>query len=211
MSTQPRYRHLFWEFDGTLYDSYGQLTHAMLCALNDLGRFAPPSQVYELLKQSVSYASHALAERFSLPVKALREAFYKHQDAISGFPLSRGADACLHTLKRLGCKHYLYTHRGRSAIRQLEDDGLAHLFTGYVTREDGFPRKPAPDALLAMMDRHLVLPQDAVMIGDRELDILAGHNAGVKGILFDPKGFYPDLAVEYRAGSMAEITAGVRG
>ena len=30
-------RHLFWDFDGTLYDSYPNVTHAFLCTLDELG------------------------------------------------------------------------------------------------------------------------------------------------------------------------------
>ena len=31
------YRHFFWDFDGTLYDTYGRITRACVLALQDLG------------------------------------------------------------------------------------------------------------------------------------------------------------------------------
>ena len=43
------------------------------------------------------------------------------------------------------------------------------------------------------------------MVGDRGIDIEAGHNAGMRGVLFDPDGFYPGVRAELRAASMAEL------
>lgn len=207
----PDMMHLFWDFDGTLYDSYGQLSRAMLYALNDFGVFAPPTEVYALLKKSVYHACCVLAERFSFSVENLQAAFQKHHEAEEDFPPYEGVDACLHSLKRLGCKHYLYTHRDRKAIRQLEKDDLASFFTGFVTQEDGFPLKPAPNALKTMMRQYNVPREHAVMIGDRDLDIMAGHAAGTSCILFDPEDFYPNIETEYRVRSMREITLLAKG
>jgi len=44
------------------------------------------------------------------------------------------------------------------------------------------------------------------MIGDRDIDVLAGHNAGMKGILFDPDGYFPEFTdVELTVRSMKEL------
>lgn len=84
--------------------------------------------------------------------------------------------------------------------------GCTGILQTPVTRTDGFPDKPAPDALLAMMARNGVRPEEAAMVGDRDIDIDAGHNAGMSGILFDPDGFYPALRVEMRVSSMRELS-----
>ena len=88
---------------------------------------------------------------------------------------------------------------------QLEQDGLWPLFTDYVTSEDGFPMKPAPDALLALMKRNGLDPSECVMIGDREIDVQSGYNAGMDGILFDPENFYPNCHAEKHVRSMDEL------
>ena len=203
---KPLFTHLFWDFDGTLYDTYGQMTEAMLCALSDMGTAAQSAEVYVLLKVSVYHAACVLAERFSLPLQDLCNAFHLHHDQILGFSMYPGMDICIQALKKAGCKHYLYTHRNRTAIRQLEEDGLVCFFSGFVTREDGYPHKPAPDALEAMLQKYGVDPTDAVMIGDRRVDISAGHNAGMAGILFDPGEFFPEVVTEYQVQSMEEMT-----
>ena len=43
------------------------------------------------------------------------------------------------------------------------------------------------------------------MIGDREIDVQSGYNAGMNGILFDPENFYPDCRAEKHVRSMNEL------
>ena len=68
-----------------------------------------------------------------------------------------------------------------------------------------YPRKPAPDALLVLVERYSLDLSRSVMIGDRDIDVLAGRNAGMAGILIDDENFYPDLEVEHKVKSLIEI------
>ncbi len=200
-----RITHLCWDFDGTLYDTYAQVTTAMEEALGQWGLAYPRQEIYNLLKRSVYHACSTLAERLALPLEALMEAFMGRHRAIGSFPPYEGAAACLSILRQAGFRHYLYTHRDRSAIRQLEADGLALLFADCVTREDGFADKPAPEALLFLCQKHGFAPHEAVMIGDRDIDIRAGVNAGMETLLFDPEGFYPELRATWHVIRLEEI------
>ena len=83
----------------------------------------------------------------------------------------------------MGGKNFLYTHRGGSAIAYLESFGMKDFFTGIVTSRDGFPDKPAPDAILKIIKDYSLNPAECVMIGDREIDGMAGKNAGIAGFL----------------------------
>ena len=47
-----------------------------------------------------------------------------------------------------------------------------------MTREDGFPPKPAPDGILECLRRMKVQPNHAIVMGDSPLDIRAGKAAG---------------------------------
>lgn len=200
-------RHLFWDFDGTLYDSYPNVIRAFLLTLEEVGCASPPTprQALSLLKVSVFHAAEHCARASGLDVSHVMEVFARYHAQESHFTPYAGLGECLGALDSAGIRHYLYTHRDRRAIEQLTQDGLWPLFQDAVTSEDGFPHKPAPDALMALMDRNGIDPSEAAMVGDRDIDIQAGHNAGMRGILFDPDGFYPDLRAELRAGSMAEL------
>ena len=201
-------RHLFWDFDGTLYDSYPNVTHAFLCTLDELGypELVTPREALSLLKVSVFSAVQHCAGMAGLDVSRALEVFSRYHAQESGFSPYTGLSECLRALRAAGVHHYLYTHRDRRAVEQLEQDGLWSLFSDGVTSEDGFPHKPAPDALRCLLARNAIDPATAAMVGDRDIDIEAGHNAGMRGVLFDPDGFYPNVQTELYARSMAELT-----
>ncbi|HNW86256.1 MAG TPA: HAD-IA family hydrolase [Candidatus Limiplasma sp.] len=202
--------HLIWDFDGTLYDTYPQMTHAMQATLRGFGREIDGAEARALMKKTVFYAFGVYAERFGLDRLALQKAFFEEHSRVSRFIPMAGMAECLRATLALGCRHYLFTHRDNGAIRQLTADGLSDCFTDTVTREDGFADKPAPDAILHLIQKHGMVPAQTFMIGDREIDVLSGHAAGTNGILFDPDGYEPAVTAEYRVRSMAEITAIVR-
>jgi HAD superfamily hydrolase (TIGR01509 family) len=64
------------------------------------------------------------------------------------------------------------------AVRPLHNHALSHYFMVIMTREDGFPQKPAPDGILECLRRMEVSPDHAIVIGDTPLDIRAGKAAG---------------------------------
>ena len=206
-------RHLFWDFDGTLYDSYPALLHSVMAGLEDAGyggRFSE-SQVLKWIKVNVYYGVQQCAEHLGVPMEPLWKAYLYHHKQEKDFVPYSGLVECLQSLYDAGYQHYLYTHRDESAIRQLKVDGLWTLFTDAVVKEDGFPSKPAPDALNALMQRHSLSPEECAMIGDRDIDIDAGHNAHMSGFLFDPEGYYEGYPSELQAKTLTELAQRLLG
>ena len=95
--------------------------------------------------------------------------------------------------------------------RALEAAGLRDCFTGFVTAEDGFPRKPDPTGCRALLERWGINPARAVMIGDRPLDVEAGRAAGTLGCLLDPEHRFDGAEADLRAGSLEELPALLTG
>ena len=201
-------RHLFWDFDGTLYNSYPLMLDDMMRALEDahIADQFTREEVLKELKVSVGKAIQLCANRSGADKEAIRVAYHHYQDLQTCYDAYEGLHECLRTLHAQGYRHYLYTHRNQSSIDQLKLDGLWELFSDHVKAGDGFPAKPAPDALLALMERNHLTPDECAMVGDRDIDILAGHNAGMKGILFDPEHFYDGCPADLYAYSMAELS-----
>jgi uncharacterized protein (TIGR01440 family) len=57
-------------------------------------------------------------------------------------------------------------------------------FAGIVDSTMHFPGKPAPDAVEHICRNYKLDKDQTVMIGDREIDVLSGVNAGVHGCLY---------------------------
>ena len=202
------YRHFFWDFDGTLYDTYGRISRAFLKGLRDLGIQASCDQVYALNKRSnQECARFFAAQREGVETEDILKAYRAHseEESIDGVSLYPGVRDVLETVLRRGGQNYLFTHRGESLDKFLRRDGLQALFADRVTSLDGFPRKPAPDALLYLMEKHGLEKKDCVMIGDRDIDLDSGKNAGMACALFDPDHFYPDYDTPWRFDTMAAL------
>ena len=201
-------RHLFWDFDGTLYDSYPQVAASFLKGMAELGLDLPSDDaLMKELKASVYHACCVYGEKAGVDPQLIMQHYRSFHRKETVFPPYEGLESCLRALHQAGFRHYLYTHRDHKAIDQLQADGLWELFDDAVLRTDGYPDKPAPDALLALMERNQLTPAQCAMIGDRDIDLEAGHNAGMIGILFDPDGFFDGYPTEMAVHGMNELSA----
>ena len=90
----------------------------------------------------------------------------------------------LKEVKDSGCRNFLYTHRGASVFHYLDKYGMTELFEYCVTGDNKFELKPSPEAMNHIIEHCGLERSETVMIGDREIDVLAGKNAGTFGCLF---------------------------
>lgn len=206
------FAHYIWDFDGTLFDSYPGIATAIRDAFRDLGCPVTYEEAYKLTKISVGHAISTLKERFALsqPEAELKDRFReftKEDPSVGSFGPYGGIPELLEDIAARGGKNYLFTHRGPSALKHLETSSLAPLFSETITSVDGFAPKPAPDAVLHLIQKYNMDKSRVVMVGDRDIDILSGQNAGAAGCLFDPDRFYEDFAVELKTSTVPELRA----
>ncbi len=187
------FRHFFWDFDGTLYNTYGRITRAAQQALCDLGLPVSYGEVYQHVKRSLHTVYLTFAQPLSITEDTFMAAYRSHSETEGpeSMMLYPGAREFLERVQQNGGKNYLYTHRGRqSAFAAMERDGITCLFADFVTSADGFPSKPAPDALQHLTGKHHLPLSECIMMGDRDIDLEAAQNAGMASCLFDPDDFY---------------------
>ena len=205
-----RYTHFFWDFDGTLYDTYGRITRALVKGLKDMGIETDFDTAFLRVKRSLGDAFRMyLAEHPEVniaPEDAM--AYYRRHSETEGLDSIRPYPGCEEVLRAVvekGGKNYLYTHRGQSGIDALERDDLAKYFTDFVTSQDGFPAKPAPDALNYLCEKHGLDKDKCIMVGDRDIDLDAGKNAGMAGALTDENHLYDDYETENRFENLRQL------
>ena len=210
LSKELPFDHYVWDFDGTLFDSYPQIAAAIQEAFVGLGCRVTYEEAYALTKVSVGHALKTLKERFTLdmPEEELKTRFreFTKVDPSVGSPRPyTSIPELLETIVQKGGKNYLFTHRGLSALKHLENCSLLHLFVDCITSVDGFAPKPAPDAILVLINRHHMKTCRVVMVGDRDIDVLAAQNAGAFGCFFDPDHFFDDYPIELMAHTVQEL------
>lgn len=202
--------HVFiWDLDGTLLDSYGVIVSSIRQTLGEFEIPADPAAVLREVKDgSVSAFLHRAAEESGMPYQRLKDRY----SAISGgrvleiSSISHAAET-LEALAALGAEHFVYTHRGSTTAPVLDHLGLNRFFREVVTSLNGFPRKPAPDALLYLMEKYGLEKDRVCYVGDRTLDMECARNAGVRGIFYSPEG---GTAGDWTVRDLMEIVSEIR-
>ena len=199
------YHHCIWDFDGTLFDSYPHSTRALYVTARHYG----VNVRYEDISRAIRHSFARAFELVGLTEEQLRlfhrlrgdDAF---EPPIVPFP---HAEAVLKALRDSGASHYLYTHSNhKMSVRFLRQFGLDQYFTGWVTPDDpGFTMKPDPGAIRYILEHWHIDPADAVMVGDREIDVRCARDAGVDGILIDPDRLVEVTCARYRIDDLIEI------
>lgn len=200
------FQHFIWDFDGTLFNSYPHMSKALQKALRDFSIEESCEDILKHMKISVTVALNFYKEKYGLGGE-LGERYFAYEregDKSLIIPYPNAAEVCRKISERGGF-NYLYSHRNRAALDFLRQFDMEKYFRDFITSDDQFPSKPAPDAILYLVDKYNMDKKTVLMIGDRDIDILAGYNAGVEGCLFDPDSYYPEFKVKYRVHSMKEF------
>ena len=180
-------RYLIWDADGTLFNTYPAITDAMHQALEALGGQAPRERVARLCKVSFGHCIRTLSKEQDLDPDAYRAKFnaiYTTLPLMAQPPFPGARALCAYICKIDGAS-FILTHRGRESLEKLLHlHELEMLITDTITADDDFPRKPDPAGLNALIARHHIPREATLLIGDRELDILAAHAADVRSCFF---------------------------
>ena len=173
------YKNYFWDFDGTLYNSYPGMVRAFVETLKTQEIELDSKEVYKIMREaSVRKAFKLYGENLDIP--KLRQMYHsfeeQYQDKMRLF--DGAADVC-RKIKENGGRNFLLTHRDSSALNILKR---------------------------YLVNKYNLKVEKSVMVGDRELDIAAGHNAGMSGILFDPdKLLHQDYNADRLVYSLSDI------
>ena len=183
------YKHMIWDFDGTLFDTYEVMGRALQMTFQRIGVNEPLEDIIRLMKVSISEALHYYTCQYHIDEEFIRtyEATRREMELVECKPYP-GVIELLKYIKETGGYNYLFTHRGISSITFLQKHQIYDYFTDCITSTHSFERKPSPAAILHLVERYQMKPQEAIMIGDRDLDILSAKNAGIQACFFDDAG-----------------------
>lgn len=201
-------KEFIWDFDGMLFDTYPHTIEAFCTVMKRHGRIIDRDEALSLFKITMLHAFDV----YGVDDK-LRSEFYEVENDIGFAPCGkpyRGIPEILRYIKDSGARNYLYTHRDKVAVRYLDKYGLTGLFSDFVLRENGFPSKPAPDAIEYLVNKHGLDKKQCIMLGDRSIDIGSGQNAGISTCLFDEEGNLGDVSTSYYCRTIRDVGETVR-
>jgi phosphoglycolate phosphatase len=190
-------RAVIFDFDGTLADSF----EAIACSVNYVrGQFGlAPLSVDEVRQHVGRGALHLLRQTVpGVEPASVLEKYRQHHERVM-FALTRlmpGAEETIARLVQSNIRLAVCSNKPVDFTRQLLEHFLPHDSVAVVLGPEEVPRpKPAPDMLLEALRRLNVSAEQAVYVGDMDVDIQAARQAGIP-VLVVPTGAQ---SVEYLA------------
>ena len=183
---------VLFDLDGTLIDSLPQLWQAVNIMLDELG-FAPASlkQVQHWVGNGADkLVARALTDALSqAPTsqqqQAARQAFDEAYQGVADqeVVLYPGVLETLAALKARGKTLALVTNKPYRFVPDiLSSSGIAAYFSAVLGGDSLPQKKPDPAPLLHICQSLNIAPEQAIMVGDSENDVLAAQAAGIRAV-----------------------------
>ncbi len=209
-----QYSTYIFDLDGTLLNTLGDLCASCNYALKTMGF---PTRTLDEVRRFVGNGVTKLIER-AVPEGTSVELTAETLDVFRRHYLDHGLDTTcpydgipemLAELKRKGKRIAVVSNKFNDATRQL----CAHFFPDTVEVAIGetstIRKKPAPDTVIEAMRQLGVTAEDAVYIGDSDVDVMTARNSGMPCISvlwgFRDKNFL----IESGATTFAEVPADI--
>ncbi|HFR3766139.1 HAD-IA family hydrolase [Streptococcus suis] len=187
-----------WDLDGTLLDSY----QAILAGIEETyAQFDIPFDREEIHAFILTYSVKDLlardAQKYGKDLAQLNQARANSlREKNTAIQLMEGAREVLEWTVQEGIQNFIYTHKSDNAFQVLEDLGVDHYFTEILTSDSGFARKPAPEALLYLIEKYDLDKSTTYYVGDRLLDVETALAAGIGSINLQIDGVEGNIKIE---------------
>lgn len=195
-----KYKAVIFDLDGTLLNTLGDLKTSVNYALNE---FKMPERELSEVRCFVGNGIGKLIER-SVPENtdketcdAVTEVFKSHYSLHcndSTTPYS-GINALLKKLCENGVKCAVLSNKVDSAVKALCNRYFKDLLSDARGECEGIGRKPSPDGIYMILKALDISKEDAVFVGDSEVDIQTAANANIDLIAVD-WGFRDKIILE---------------
>ena len=183
-----QYKAVIIDMDGTTLYTLQDLSDGLNYALRKNG--FPPKPIEEI-RLFVGNGVHSEAEH-SVPSGTSEAEIEKvYQDFLPWYNAhcndhTKPYDGILDLLKHIrahGMRTAIVSNKGDEAVQILDEMYFHGLIDAGVGEKEGIARKPAPDTVNAVLKQLNVAREDAVYIGDSEVDLETAKNAGMDCII----------------------------
>ena len=179
-----KYKLVIFDWDGTVMDSVTKIVNCIRSSAESLNLVAPSDlAIKNIIGMSLEKAIDVLFPDNVAQHQALISG-YKYQYSVDTTPTPVFANvvSVLNALKEQGIVLAVATGKGRGGLERLLDQSqLRHFFSATRTSDDALS-KPSPNMLYQLLEELGISAQDAVMIGDTQIDMTMAKAAGVDRI-----------------------------
>lgn len=208
-----RYKAIIFDMDGTVLDTLDELT-VSLNYIFQHHHLAPKTP--QEVRRCLGYGYEGLIERAAsaLPAaqkKVLTEEFKTYysshcQGKTHPYP---GIVDVLSQLRNAGYRTAIVSNKGQAAVSALHEEFFQGLVDFSMGESPAYKKKPAPDMVWEALKRLGCSKEDAVYVGDSEVDKLTAEHAGLTSVLvswgFRDKAFLEGLHPDYLVDSRQEL------
>ncbi len=187
---EKRYKLAVFDLDGTILDTLDDLADSVNVVLAASGY---PVRTREEVRCFVGNGIRNLVRR-ALPegvqdpeidrVFAQMLEYYGAHCSRKTAPYP-GVPELLRKLRTAGMQTAVLSNKADAAVHALCDQYFPDLFDLTMGEQPAYPRKPAPDSLLALLEMLSADLEETVYIGDSEVDVQTARNAGIDGVFVD--------------------------
>lgn len=208
-----------FDVDGTILDTLDSIIHVVNETLYANGFYKVDDKEY--IRKALGYGSYYLIEQAlifpynhfydkNVTTEVLQDYLkrYMADDASLTKPYE-GVVELIKELKEEGYKVIAYSNKPDSVLKPLMKEKFGDVFDDVLGQVEGQAPKPNPEILLNMLDRIGISKDDAVYIGDSDVDVETARNAGMKMIAvtwgFRDRDFLEKLNPDYIVDNTKEL------
>ncbi len=175
---------VIFDLDGTLTDTLADLTNSVNYALSEFGfprrsadevRSFVGNGVRRLINLSVPSGT---SEKICEDCLEAFKTHYEKNSCVNTKPYD-GITEVLEVLKNKGIKTAVVTNKIHWAAEKIAGKFFEGLIDVTVGQVDGVAQKPEPDGIFFALKKLGVTKENAVYVGDSEVDCVTAHNAGI--------------------------------
>lgn len=185
-----KYKLAIFDMDGTILNTIDDLAASLNAVLEKSGF---PTRTMDEVISFVGNGLRKLIER-GVPDGSDSEtvdrvlADFKAYYAVHCADRTAPYDGIIELLKNLrtnGCLTAVVSNKADDAVQELCKKYFDGFFDYAVGERSGILRKPAPDSVNEVLEKLNVSRENAVYIGDSDVDIMTARNAGMDSIIVE--------------------------
>ena len=185
-----KYKLIIFDMDGTILDTLEDLKNSMNHALR---LHNMPERTLDEIRSFVGNGIRTLIERAAVSgisadkITAIHKDFMKHYD-VHCADFTKPYDGVIDLIKELkshGYKTAVVSNKADGAVQDLCVQYFPNLFDLAIGERPEMARKPAPDMVNLALNHFGVSIEDAVYIGDSDVDVATAKNSKLDMIAVD--------------------------